>query len=283
MAKTKTAKAEDESTASFGAGEAKDAFARIEAQIRARLADKAPIPRFEPSRACSLALGTAQRILVYRDAVAAGCKLTDIAALDSLNDVALAAWHTLLMYAEVPGQNSAQALAEEARPLREDLLKSAELLAHFRILDEARVASIRAGSGYDDLAADLVQLSALYDEHWPQADGKVPVTRAMVERASRLGTELKQAVARRPDERLVQIEVIELRNAAFNLLLDQYNEVRRAISYLRWNQGDADTIAPSLYSGRRRSRPGPEAPDESPEGADTNAPEPGAEPRLPAE
>ncbi|WP_437293039.1 hypothetical protein [Sorangium sp. So ce426] len=29
-----------------------------------------------------------------------------------------------------------------------------------------------------------------------------------------------------------------------------YDQTRRAIAYLRWNEGDADTIAPSLYKGR---------------------------------
>ncbi|WP_438004954.1 hypothetical protein [Sorangium sp. So ce321] len=29
-----------------------------------------------------------------------------------------------------------------------------------------------------------------------------------------------------------------------------YDQTRRAVSYLRWNEGDAETIAPSLYKGR---------------------------------
>jgi hypothetical protein len=29
-----------------------------------------------------------------------------------------------------------------------------------------------------------------------------------------------------------------------------YDQTRRAVIYLRWNEGDADTIAPSLYKGR---------------------------------
>jgi hypothetical protein len=29
-----------------------------------------------------------------------------------------------------------------------------------------------------------------------------------------------------------------------------YDQTRRAVAYLRWNEGDADAIAPSLYKGR---------------------------------
>jgi len=36
------------------------------------------------------------------------------------------------------------------------------------------------------------------------------------------------------------------------LVVNTYDEVRRAVHYLRWREGDAEEIAPSLYSGRRR-------------------------------
>jgi hypothetical protein len=35
--------------------------------------------------------------------------------------------------------------------------------------------------------------------------------------------------------------------------LKAYDQVRRAVTFLRWNEGDADRIAPSLYSGRGNS------------------------------
>ncbi|WP_437907778.1 hypothetical protein WME95_07775 [Sorangium sp. So ce327] len=31
------------------------------------------------------------------------------------------------------------------------------------------------------------------------------------------------------------------------------DQTRRAVAYLRWDEGDADTIAPSLYKGRGRA------------------------------
>ena len=33
-----------------------------------------------------------------------------------------------------------------------------------------------------------------------------------------------------------------------------YDTARRAVGYLRWNENDADTIAPSLYAGRNTGR-----------------------------
>jgi hypothetical protein len=48
-----------------------------------------------------------------------------------------------------------------------------------------------------------------------------------------------------------------------------YEDVRRAVAYLRAREGDADAIAPSLYPGRPRRRQSeadaPAAPVPSPE------------------
>jgi hypothetical protein len=47
------------------------------------------------------------------------------------------------------------------------------------------------------------------------------------------------------------------RQLAATLFARTWSEIRRAVTWLRWNDGDADTLAPSLYSvdgGRRASR-----------------------------
>jgi hypothetical protein len=36
----------------------------------------------------------------------------------------------------------------------------------------------------------------------------------------------------------------------FALLVHAHGQTRRAVAYLRWNEGDTDTIAPSLFKGR---------------------------------
>lgn len=49
-----------------------------------------------------------------------------------------------------------------------------------------------------------------------------------------------------------------LRQQAFTLFVNTYDQVRRAIGYLRWSTNDAETIAPSLWAGRGK-RPTVEA------------------------
>ena len=42
----------------------------------------------------------------------------------------------------------------------------------------------------------------------------------------------------------------DTRIRAFTLLTLTYDQARRAVIYLRWEQGDVQRIAPSLYTGR---------------------------------
>ena len=39
---------------------------------------------------------------------------------------------------------------------------------------------------------------------------------------------------------------------ALSDLIYGYDQLRRMMSYLRWSEGDADSIVPSLYAGRGR-------------------------------
>lgn len=289
VAKKKERETAADGLGSAGVGEARSAFARMEPAIRAMMGEDLAMPRFDASRACSIAMGTAQRIKPFHEAILEGCKLTDIRVVDELNDMALAAWHTYLMDDRgLEADSVVPALLEEARPLREKLLRAAELLAHFELADAERVAEIRSGSGWDDLAADLVQLAALFESRWDDVAGKTPIEPAMVARASALGPELKQALATRPTARAPN-DVDKLRASAFNLLVADYDQIRRAISYLRWEEDDLETIAPSLFGqkGRARASRSPDvaaaAPEEPPEAAPAPSPARGGEPRLVAE
>lgn len=259
-------------TRSADVSEAKPAFEKLEPLIRAYL-DHPNVepPRYDVNRASALALGTAERVAPFRDAIAASCKLTDIRVLDELPEIALAAWYAALRVTNARDEERRiPGLLEEARPLREDLLQSAELLARFGLVDPNRVAEIRAGQGNLDMAADLVQLAALFEASWSEVAGKTPVTEAMLRRASALGADLQRAIGNDPAERPAA-EAVSLRNAAFTLLLERYEEVRRAVTYLRWNEGDADLLAPSLFTARRRARASRDA---APESTDTaSAPE----------
>ena len=71
-----------------------------------------------------------------------------------------------------------------------------------------------------------------------------------VDRANQTADTLLTAVGMREQAPARVADATETRLLAYNLLLRDYGEVRRAVSFLRWHQGDADTLAPSLFAGR---------------------------------
>jgi hypothetical protein len=68
----------------------------------------------------------------------------------------------------------------------------------------------------------------------------------------------RQSSTRRKEQgAALVVEVAAQRHRAYTLFVRAYDEVRRAVSFLRWRKGDADDIIPSIYSVRA-ARPRPE-------------------------
>jgi hypothetical protein len=169
----------------------------------------------------------------------------------------------------------------EAAPLREGMLRSAETLAFYGLLPEERVAAIRAGTGWLDTGNDLSALSALYIEHWDAVEKHTAVTMAQVERAGVLGLELQTFFGmKRTDNGSGQSAELQLTRArALTKLVKVWSHVRRGVKFLRWEHGDADSFAPSLYLKRRRKGSSAAAiEDEEVEAEVVAPPEPAIEP-----
>lgn len=144
-------------------------------------------------------------------------------------------------------------LVQEAVPLRLDLLVTAVMLAHFGLVSRQRVADIRRGQGHADTANDLLALSVLLAEDWKSIEDKVVVTRAQVDRAIPLSAQLQQAIGVREsdaDPLAQRTDARHVRAQAYTLFIGAYDECRRGVSHLRWHEGDAARIVPSLYPRR---------------------------------
>lgn len=260
---------------------AAESYKKVEEQILALSSNDTGRVTADVPTAASIALGALANLEQLRPEFA---RLADggkaIQALDSLHDYALAAFFAHLEMAPDASQGELARLLEQARPLRENLLRVAEGLAGFGLLSAAAVASIREGSGNLDLAKDLTQLGALFSSNWEAVSSKVPFERALVDEASRLGTVLLRTIGAR--------EVGEvrrdpnngwesLRARAFRLLMNAYEELRRATQYVRWYEGDAVAYVPSLHARpTARRKPVAEEPIE-PEPLVSEGPTPAAQ------
>jgi hypothetical protein len=141
-----------------------------------------------------------------------------------------------------------------AAELRRTLLSDAKVLAHRGLLDRTRFDRLSGPKGARNVAFDLISLSALLRDRWPTIAGKTAIDPVELGRAEVLAEQLIHAVGRRDKKPASIAALSKIRDQAFTLLVSAYDQVRRGIAYLRWNEGDADEIAPSLYGGRKKRR-----------------------------
>lgn len=232
--------------------EAAKAFIEVEPQLAAMSADDLTPITTDIPRAVAIAVGAVPHIAKLRDDAA---KLPgfDITNIDRLGVYALAAWYTHLLGMPEATESALAGLLDEGRPLRETMLLAAELMAHLGYFNKKAVEDIRAGQGNLDTANDLVALAALFTSGWALVENKSPVEWAHVERAAILGPQILIALGARnqPGAKVSDgTTPPERRVRAYTLFTRAYDQCRRAVTYLRWDQGDADEIAPSLFANR---------------------------------
>ena len=177
--------------------------------------------------------------------------------IKQLEAYALAAWQAHLDEQGSPTNKTLRALVDEATTLRAGLLAEADVLVRHNVFDAQAVAAVRAGQGYIDLANDCVAMGRMYQKAWVDIDGRTFTKRDAVDRAEVVGRELLTALGVRAEGGTAADRAAgESKVRAFALFAKAYDEVRRAIQFLRWHEGDADEIAPSLYrkAGRTSAR-----------------------------
>lgn len=228
------------------------ALAKVKPEMAALAAADVASINIDIPQAVSVVLGVAPHLGSLRAQIVKALPEHPIHTFDNLETYALAVYHAhILSLPPETAEDRVAALLEEATPLRENLLGDAEALARRGLLDADAVAEIRKGQGNVDKANDLVALSALFTRHWDEIENKTAATPAEVQRAGELGPLLLAALgAREHGAAPAPAEVADQRRRAYTLFVRAYDETRRALSYLRWHEGDLDQLAPSLYKGR---------------------------------
>jgi hypothetical protein len=216
----------------------------------------------------SIAIGALPNLEAARAQIAKQLPFFDLAELDKLPAYTRALYHAyLLTLPSADAQVTLQTLLAEAAPLRERLLVVAEGLVHFNLADRERVASIRRGTGHLDTANDLVALAHLFQSTDSSVLARTLLTPAEIERASELGWAIVSTLGQRrvgtnggSAPNVYEDACVRL----FRLVVRTYDQGRRALGYLRWNEGDLNEKMPSLYSRSRARRAVVEVP--APEG-----------------
>lgn len=199
--------------------------------------------------AVARALGVAPTLRSLRPRIAAECPAVDLDAIDAIEARALAVEYAHAVYLTALSPLPAIAeVAAEATAARARLLSLADTLATWNLLDPRTLDRIRPGSGYHDTADDLIALASLLRTHAKSLDGKVPVTAAQLDAWHLLGERFLRLLGERDEQPARAAEAHADRQRAFTLFDQAYEEGRRAVAFLRWNDGDAHELVPSIRS-----------------------------------
>lgn len=245
----------DQSTPSEGLGQGglptEAAFLACREEI-AQVPDDALIPvNIDVTAAVTQVLGVLPELRALRAEIVEHLPRFNVERFDKLERYALALMHASTLHRGAsPSRASIAELGNELVTIRDRLFADASSLAGYELIDRQRLEPVKKQNGYRATANDVFTLVAVLKEHWSQIEGKTPVTLAALNNAGNRAVELLAAVGVRDQGPVNASEVAKMRQRAFALFTRTYDDARRAVAYLRAEQGDADDIAPSLYAGR---------------------------------
>ncbi|MBN8614817.1 MAG: hypothetical protein J0L92_29730 [Deltaproteobacteria bacterium] len=211
--------------------------------------------------AALLVLGVQPRLRELRAGLVALFGEARVSELDRLEVLAWAAMQAQAALTAAAKGDDVPELSKQLLEHRAVLLAEVRSLIARNLLSPHRLKQLPGTNGYKNQCAEMLQLTVILGDAWDEISDKTGLTRAEVHRGEAIAIALMTAVGVR--DHASQSEAAALRQRAFTLLARTYDQARRLISCLRWSEGDADEIAPSLLGRRRgrRRRDKPESPD----------------------
>lgn len=227
-----------------------------------------PVPELVPVRvditaATIVALGAAPEVRVHREALRAAFGEEAVRSVDRLEAVARAAAQAHAEYAALGSPVDLEPLVRDVIDARTMLLTDAESLATRKLIGRKEIEQLAGGQAYLDRYHDVLQLLGVFRAHWAAIESQTPLTLADLDRAQAAVDRFSAALGLRSQADVGTTPPERLRAGVYTLFFRTYDEVRRMVAHLRWHEGDADRIAPSLFAGRsapKRERAAADAP-----------------------
>ena len=258
-------------------GAGRQAYDSVFAESEA-LADDDVMPvNLDVALAAVMVIGCLPRIMAMRDQVLAETPAVDIRHFDMLGVYASAAAqsHANVVVASAPAEVTGPWI-EQLTAKRDVYVSDVTALSKHGLVDGERVNALRNPNGHKNVALDIIALVALFMDHWPVIEGKTGTTLDDLAESEDLAWKLVTALGEKEQGAALVSMATRSRARMYTLFARTYENVRRVVSFLRWFEGDADLIAPSLHAkkggGKKRAdgsedqgeTPSPAAPGEAP-------------------
>lgn len=227
-----------------------EAYERVKEELAALKEEELAFPNLDVQAAVRTVLGSLAEIRKAREGLMKELSGFDVVSFDKLEDYTQAlSWAHAKYQVATEEPNEIEELFAEATKHRERLILAGKGLVPWGLFNQKKLDKLKHGNGYNNVAQDLQALSAAFEEAWPDIQGKTPMVKADVTTASRVALRLTRLLGEREQGEAKLAEATERRQRAFTLFSRTYEEVRAGLAYLRRRTGDADSIAPNLYSG----------------------------------
>jgi len=207
--------------------------------------------RLDPTEVHQLAMAAAVKSAPFRGELVAQFGAVAGETLDDLTGSAMAAKQAdiELQMAEVSGDLGTY--HREVSTAYELLIGDADSLVRRGHLPAASLERARDTRGYQAAVDSLMKVVHVLRESWSRIQGLTPITTADLDRGEKAALTLSRMIAMR-DQGALRAPAAEVRVRALSHVIHGYEQLRRMMTYLRWSDGDVDSIVPSLYVGRGR-------------------------------
>lgn len=232
-------------------------------------ADVTPI-RYDIMTIVVAALGALPRVRPLRPLAAARFGEEAAGCIDRLETDARACTLAQARHLTTLHGTDVEEMAGRLQRVRSILLPEVRALVGARLLSPSVTAELAGGTSYKGLCLDVLQLVSALRSEWAAVSGRTGVTGAELDQAEALASAFSTVLGESEVGSFAS-PTAELRRRAYSRFVRTYGQVRRLVTFFRWEAGDADEVLPPLGAGRSRG-----ADDEPP------APSfPGAPPGMP--
>lgn len=242
-----------EYTSSVLGANADEAYQRVLPEAMALNADSLSTINVDVPSAIITALGVNEKLPAYADQLQT---LPEFPAdmFTKFQDLLLALFvaQSRYTFATTPPENLPD-LLDQASAQRDIMIAEGKTLIVRGLLPANALSELTGTHGYKNVAFDLSGLAQLFKAAWPSVQGKTGLQQAEIDQADQLALQLAAAVGHREGSPVSVTEATNIRQRVFTLFVTKYDQLRRAMVFLRWNEGDVDDIVPSLYAGRQSS------------------------------
>jgi hypothetical protein len=209
----------------------------------------------DPATVVSTVLGAIPKIQALRSDIVKHTPTYDITELDLLGPCALAFQDAQVRYLSgTRSPDALQALGAEGKKTCDRFRADSMALTAHQLIEEKSLEQCRGLPGYKNIANELGVFVAVLRPALPRIQGRCAITPEDLDRAEQISGALLRYVGLRDDNPAAMEALANERDRAFTLLNNLCEQARRVVLYLRFNVGDGDNIAPSLYAGRRNRR-----------------------------